>query len=301
MCAVTGNPQFGARVPHFVLYSAAGPRGEDDGTNTPVPTYVIGDVQGCFATFERLLAQVRFDVSSDRLWLVGDLVNRGPQNLEMLRWVVRHERAVTTVLGNHDLHLIARHLGIVGPKRRDTLEDVLYAPDRERLVGWLRERPLLHRENGFVLVHAGLLPQWTASEAEGAAREIESLLRSARVVELIKAGWRGKARVWAPDLPELERVRVALYGLTQLRTCTPEGLPEPSFKEAPEQAPRGYLPWFEVPSRKSKDATIVFGHWAALGLHLGKGVIGLDTGAVWGNTLTAIRLEDRAIFQHPRV
>lgn len=264
-------------------------------------TYAVGDVQGCFATFERLLDRICFDPKRDRLWLVGDLVNRGPDNLSMLRWVVEHDRAVTAVLGNHDIHLIARHLGIVGPKRRDTLEDVLGAPDRETLVSWVRNRPLIHREGSWLMVHAGLLPQWSTEDAETEAERVAALIRGPRVIELIQAAWRGKPRVWEPSLPEIERDRIALHAFTQLRTSTEDGLPDPSFKGVPSEAPKGYRPWFALSSRRSRDVTVIFGHWAALGLHLGEDAIGIDTGAVWGAELTAIRLDDRAVFKQPRI
>lgn len=264
-------------------------------------TYVFGDVQGCYATFARLLERIRFDPNVDRAWMVGDLVNRGPQNLAMLRWLVEHQQCVTAVLGNHDLHLIARHLDIIGPKRRDTLEDVLEAPDRAELVAWLRARPLVHREGKWFLVHAGLVPQWSAEDAEAEARRVEAYLHGDRVRELLTAAWRGKARRWDPSLPEIDRAVVALHAFTQLRVATEDGLPHGIFKGAPDETPKGYRPWFDLSSRRSRDVTVLFGHWAALGLHLSEDAIGLDTGAVWGFALTAIRLEDRAIFQQQRV
>lgn len=262
-------------------------------------TYAIGDIQGCFGTFRRLLDRIEFDPARDRVLLVGDLVNRGPQSAEVLRWAMRHERAVRTVLGNHDLHLIARALGAVGKKKRDTLEDVLGARDCDDLVDWLRTRPLVYRENGHMLVHAGILPSWTADDAERLAGEVEEVLQSRDAPRLLESVGEPPAQRWSEKLRGMERLRLILQVLTRLRTCTRDGVPCLEFSGPPDEAPPGCAPWFEAPGRKEKDVTVVFGHWAALGLHLGHRVIGLDTGAVWGNKLTAIRLKDRAVFQEP--
>lgn len=260
-------------------------------------TYAIGDIQGCFGTFRRLLDRIEFDASRDRVLLVGDLVNRGPQSAEVLRWAMRNERAVRTVLGNHDLHLIARALGAVGRKKRDTLDGVLGARDCDELVDWLRTRPLVYRENGHMVVHAGILPSWTADDAERLAAEVEEILQGEDAPRLLESVTEPAQRPWSEKLRGMERARMILQVLTRLRTCTRDGMPCLEFSGAPEDAPPGCAPWFEAPGRKEKDVTIVFGHWAALGLHLGPRTIGLDTGAVWGNKLTALRLKDRAVFQ----
>lgn len=262
-------------------------------------TYVIGDIQGCFSPFQRLLVEIAFDPAHDRLWLVGDLVNRGPKNLEVLRWVHAHEQVVTCVLGNHDLHLIARHLGVVRPKQRDTIDDVLNAPDRHLLVDWLRRRPLAHREGMHLMVHAGLLPEWSADDALRLAREAQDVLRSDRAPEVLAATRREPARAWSEDLRGLARWCAILHGFTVLRTCREDGVPCLSFAGPPAAAPRGCQPWFRIDRRRSADVTVLFGHWAALGLHLSEHVIGIDSGAVWGNALSAVRLEDRALFQVP--
>jgi len=240
-------------------------------------TYVIGDVQGCFATLERLLARIDFDASSDRLWFVGDLVNRGPSSLEVLRRVRELGDRAVVVLGNHDLHLIDRVRGGRKPKRRDTLDDVLGAPDRDSLVEWLVERPLLHREGGYVLVHAGILPTWTLDEAESLARQAETALRKDRVKK---------------------KLRTVVDAFTRLRTCTEDGEMCLEFTGPPREAPKGCRPWFEL-ARIPKGATVLFGHWASLGLYVGRRVIGLDTGCVWGRTLTALCLEDGEVFREP--
>jgi bis(5'-nucleosyl)-tetraphosphatase (symmetrical) len=246
-------------------------------------TYAIGDVQGCAATLERLLARCGFSPARDRLWLVGDLVNRGPGSLAVLRRVRDLGERAVAVLGNHDLHLLARAAGVAAARPGDTLDEVLGAPDRDELLAWLRARPLLHREGSWVLVHAGLLPAWTVDEAAAAARAAEALLRGPRAADVL-------ARV---------KRHPALLALTRLRTCTADGTPSLSFKDHPRDAPPGFQPWFEVPGRRSESATIVFGHWAALGLHIAPGLYGLDTGCCWGHHLTALRLDDRTLLQEP--
>jgi len=260
-------------------------------------TYAIGDIQGCFGTFRRLLDRIEFDPSRDRVLLVGDLVNRGPQSAEVLRWAMRNDRAVRAVLGNHDLHLIARSLGAAGKKKRDTLDGILEARDRDELVDWLRTRPLVYRENGHMVVHAGILPSWTADDAERLAGEVEEVLQSDEASHLLESVGEPAQRPWSEKLRGMERLRMILQVLTRIRTCTDQGVPCLEFSGSPEDAPPGCSPWFDAPGRKEKDVTIVFGHWAALGLHLGPRAIGLDTGAVWGNKLTALRLKDRAVFQ----
>jgi len=239
-------------------------------------TYVIGDVQGCFITLERLLARIGFDASSDRIWLAGDLVNRGPNSLEVLRWAKRNEGRVVTVLGNHDLHLLASAAGTRAPSPRDTFADVLEAPDRDELLSWLGRRPLLHREGEHFLVHAGLSPQWSFDAIEDLAREAEQGLREGRLDD---------------------RLRGILATLTRMRTCRANG-DMCDFAGPPASAPAGCESWFErvdVPD----GSTVFFGHWAALGLYRGRNVVGLDTGCVWRRSLTAIRLEDRLVFQEP--
>jgi bis(5'-nucleosyl)-tetraphosphatase (symmetrical) len=262
-------------------------------------TYVIGDVQGCFTTLERLLRRIDFDAGRDRLWLVGDLVNRGPSSLEVLRWARSIGDRVTAVLGNHDLHLIACAEGVREPKRRDTFDDVLRAPDREALLEWLIGRPFLHREGDFVLVHAGLLPGWSLEEAEALAWEAQEALRSRRRYQLLEAFEDDEASLrWDSELPDGVRLRLVVDAFTKIRTLRLAGELCIDFAGPPGQAPEGCRPWFELCSFPP-GATVLFGHWAALGLHLGKNAIGLDTGCAWGRSLTALRLEDRRVFQEP--
>jgi bis(5'-nucleosyl)-tetraphosphatase (symmetrical) len=248
-----------------------------------IATYAVGDVQGCDRTLERLLARLPLDPGRDRLWFVGDLVNRGPRSLAVLRRVhALGERAVV-VLGNHDLYLLARAAG-AARRRRDTLDEVLAAPDRDRLLAWLRARPLLHRDGGFVMVHAGLRAEWTVEEAARRARAVEAAVRGALLVDVVA----GRAGALSDDLAVLTRIRMV----------SPGGRLE-DYSGDLAGAPPGATPWFALPGRSHRDATIVFGHWAALGLHVADDVIGLDTGCVWGGTLTAVRLEDRAVISEP--
>lgn len=263
-------------------------------------TYAIGDVQGCFSALQRVIEQIHFDPKQDRLWFVGDLVNRGPDSLAVLRYVKNLGDSAVTVLGNHDLHLLAVAAGAVTPRSKDTLAGILAAPDCDELLHWLRRQPLLHRRGKTVMVHAGLLPQWTIDAAEALAREAEQALRSEDSTELFRSlyGDRLPSR-WSDDLTGIARVGVITRVCTRLRVCTDAGEMHLGFTGPPAQAPKGFAPWFQIPGRKSAEATIVCGHWAALGLRLEPHVIALDSGCVWGNELTAVRLEDRQVFQVP--
>jgi bis(5'-nucleosyl)-tetraphosphatase (symmetrical) len=261
-------------------------------------TYAVGDVQGCFVTLDKLLARIRFDPVRDRLWLVGDLVNRGPRSLEVLRWVRRMGDRVTTVLGNHDLHLLGRALGTRRAKPRDTLEEILNADDRDELIEWLRRRAFVHREGQYLIVHAGLHPSWTPAEAAALSREAEAALRGKKAKPLL-ASLADDAPPWRPTLGSKSRLRVAIRVFTGMRTCHSDGRPCSDYSGPPRWAPRGCIPWFDVPGRQSAKVTIICGHWAALGLRMRQHLIALDTGCVWGRVLTAVRLEDRRIYQEP--
>jgi len=266
-----------------------------------MPTYVIGDIHGHLRTLERLLERMQFDAARDRLWLVGDLVNRGPDSLGVLRWARRHDAVVTAVLGNHDLHLLARAAGVRTSKQGDTLDGVLAASDREELLDWLRRRPFFHREGPFALVHAGLLPSWTLEEAASRAAELAAALQSAGSAETLEIIHCKDDRS-RPDASEPARRWRALSSIfTRLRFCNRNGKPVYGFTGAPADAPDGRVPWFAVPGRQRRDATIVFGHWAALGLHLEPGVAALDSGCAWGGPMSAVRLPDLAVFQQPAV
>ena len=258
-------------------------------------TYVIGDVQGCHDQLLRLLDAIRFDPPRDSLWFVGDLVNRGPQSLAVVRFVNALGDRAVTVLGNHDLALLVVAEGIKRPHASDTFGDILAAPDRDELLHWLRHRKMMHAAGGAAIVHAGLLPQWSVAQALALAGEVEQALRGERWRELLRHMYGNTPDRWDESLRGFDRLRVIINAMTRLRLCTPEGVMEFSHKGGLENAPPGYLPWFDVPHRASRDTTLLVGHWAALGLLVRPDVIALDTGCVWGRKLTALRLEDRHI------
>jgi bis(5'-nucleosyl)-tetraphosphatase (symmetrical) len=260
-------------------------------------TYAIGDIQGCFASFMRLLERCRFDPAADRLWLVGDLVNRGPRSLETLRFVKQLGDSAITVLGNHDLSLLLAAEGFGRRGKGDTFDDVLQAPDRDELLSWLRHRRLCYVENAHCLVHAGLLPQWTAADAQALAGEVESALAAPDWREFMARLWGSEPAGWSDGLTGWPRLRVIVNAMTRLRFCTPDGVMEFHAKGGVDNAPPGHVPWFETPDRRSAGTTLVTGHWSALGLKILPNLLALDSGCVWGGPLTAVRLEDRAIFQ----
>ncbi|MBK7900155.1 MAG: symmetrical bis(5'-nucleosyl)-tetraphosphatase [Azonexus sp.] len=261
-------------------------------------TYAVGDIQGCFDSFRRLLDLCAFDPASDRLWLVGDLVNRGPRSLETLRFVRDLGEAAVTVLGNHDLYLLMVAEG--GAKFRgkdDTLQEILDAPDCGELLHWLRFQRLFHCAGEYGLVHAGLLPQWTAARALELAAEVETALRGPSYRDFILNLWGSEPAAWSDELTGWARLRVIVNAMTRLRFCTPEGVMEFHTKGEALAAPPGHLPWFEVPGRQSAASVLVTGHWSALGLRLLPNLLALDSGCLWGGHLTALRLEDRQVFQ----
>jgi bis(5'-nucleosyl)-tetraphosphatase (symmetrical) len=246
--------------------------------------WAIGDIQGCMSSLEGLLARIVL-APGDRLWLVGDLVNRGPRSLDVLRWARGLGDTAVCVLGNHDLHLLARAAGVAEPKKRDTLDDVLHAPDRDELIDWLRHRPFAHVEDERILVHGGLNPVWGAKKVLAVAAELEAPLRG--------DDW----REWLRDRPE--RARTILSYLVRARCLDKDGKPDSSFDDHPKLAPRGLTPWFDWKDAAWRDHTVVFGHWAMLGLSIGVRHIGLDSGCVWGRFLTAMRLDDGYVVQEP--
>ena len=261
--------------------------------------YALGDIQGCFSALENLIGRIRFDPSQDTLWFVGDLVNRGPESLAVLRWVKALGTSAVVVLGNHDLHLLAAAEGVRPLSKGDTFQDVLEAPDREDLLNWLRQQRLLYREKDVVLVHAGLLPQWSAAEAEALATEVEDVLRGSEYKTLLREMYGSSPAQWSSDMTGMVRYRVIVNALTRLRFCTAEGKMDLKQNGPPETAPQGYWPWFALPNRKNSDVVIVSGHWAALGLRVADNLLALDSGCVWGGSLTAVRLGDRKLFQVP--
>ena len=265
-------------------------------------TYSIGDVHGCHRTLQALLKRVGFDPAHDRLWMVGDLVNRGPGSVETLRWAIDHDHLIRAVMGNHDLHAIAVAAGYRPPKPRDTFERLLAAPDRDDLLSWLAARPLLIREDPWWMVHAGLSPAWTPERAALAAREAESALAGPAGDALIRAVYDEPAeRPWSEHAEDFERHRWTLRATTRLRTCRPDSVPCEGFAGPPQQAPKGCRPWFEQLGPSWEGHRLVFGHCAALGVHLTERACGLDSGCVYGGRLTALRLEDGQAFQQPLV
>ena len=259
--------------------------------------YAIGDVQGCHAALVRLLQRLHFDQARDRLWFAGDLVNRGPESLQTLRLVRSLGTAAVCVLGNHDLHLLARAQG-GRAGRLDTLDELLAAPDSAELLDWLRQRPLMHEADGWVLAHAGIAPVWTLAEARRAARLIESTLRGSDYRAFLAAMYGDEPRQWSPDLEGIERLRFAINAFTRMRYCSDDGALEFRAKGRPGTQAPGLQPWFALPSRTPIDADIVFGHWSTLGqVHWPEHrVWGLDTGAVWGGRLTALDIGKRELI-----
>ncbi len=261
--------------------------------------YAIGDVQGCYDPLRRLLDRVQFDPARDRLWFTGDLVNRGPQSLQTLRFVSGLGPAALSVLGNHDLHLLALANG--GRKgKRDTLEQVLAAPDRDELLDWLRRQPLLQESpyGGIALFHAGLPPQWDMQQARSCALEAESALRGDLYGELLHDMYGDQPDQWDEGLSGMPRLRFIINCYTRLRYCDAAGRADFKDKGAPGTQAGGLLPWFAVPRRRSIGTRLIFGHWSTLGQVSWPeyGVHGLDTGAIWGGKLTAMRLDDARLF-----
>lgn len=256
-------------------------------------TYAIGDVQGCYTALQALLRRIRFDPGRDRLWFTGDLVNRGPQSLEVLRFVHGLGERAICVLGNHDLHLLAVAAGAAKIKKHDTLDGILEAPDRQPLLRWLCSRPLLHHDAhlGFTLLHAGLLPPWDLSLAQSLAREAEALLQSPEGGKFFHHMYGDLPDRWNENLRGFERLRLIINAFTRLRYCNRDGNMDLRPKGPPGSQPPDLMPWFQVPGRRSQGLAIIFGHWSALGLWRGDGVLGLDSGCLWGGSLSAARLD----------
>lgn len=258
--------------------------------------YAIGDVQGCFGELRLLLDKMAFDPGRDRLYFVGDMVNRGPQSLQTLRFIKSLGGAAAAVLGNHDLHLLAVAFGVSKTKHRDTFGDILGAPDREELLDWLRRLPLLHSAGEFYLIHAGLPPQWDMRAAARCAREVEEALRGDGAAEFFAHMYGDAPERWSEDLQGFERIRFITNCLTRLRYCDAEGSLNMREKCAPGGQAAHLLPWFRVPGRASEGAKIVFGHWSTLGFNVENNCYCLDTGCLWGGELTALRLDDGERF-----
>ena len=253
--------------------------------------YLIGDVQGCDAALGRLLDEIGFSPSRDLMVLLGDLVNRGPQSLAVLRRMMALGEAARCLLGNHDLHLLAVSQGVRKPHRSDTVGDILTSPDRAALLDWLRHRPMALQEAGVLLVHAGVLPQWTAAKTLGLAAEVETVLRGGDWSVFMHQMYGNEPDVWSEGLQGFARLRVIVNALTRLRFCSAEGRMEFDIKDgAANAAPPGFMPWFDVPGRRTAADVVAFGHWSTLGWLNRPDLISLDTGCVWGGCLSAVRL-----------
>jgi len=262
-------------------------------------TYAIGDLQGCYPSFRQLIELIGFNPRQDKLWLVGDVVNRGPDSLSLLRYIKQMGDAAIMVLGNHDLHLLMVAAGLAKSRRGDTIQAILDAPDCDELLCWLRHQELFYTDGEYAMVHAGLLPGWSIAQAVELAQEVENALRQDSYQATFSRMYGNEPDSWRDDLVGYERLRVIINAMTRMRVCSVEGQMNFAFKGDMSAIPAGYFPWFNIPNRASQNATIVCGHWSALGLHITDNLVALDSGCVWGGYLTAMRLEDRQVFQVP--
>ncbi|WP_349431912.1 symmetrical bis(5'-nucleosyl)-tetraphosphatase [Methylomarinum sp. Ch1-1] len=254
--------------------------------------YAIGDIQGCYDELLRLLDIVEFNENRDQLWFAGDLVNRGPKSLQTLRFVKSLGDAAVTVLGNHDLHLIAISLAQRKLRKKDSLRQVLEAPDHEELIHWLRHRPLFHSQDNFCLLHAGLPPQWDFHQTQKMAAKAENILQGPNYAGFFKSMYGDKPSLWSTELNNTEQARFIVNCFTRMRYCDTQGRLDFSHKGAPGTQPQTLYPWFAVPGRKSADMKIIFGHWSTLGYYHGHNCYAIDTGCLWGGQLTALRLDN---------
>ncbi|CAN1498325.1 ApaH Diadenosine tetraphosphatase and related serine/threonine protein phosphatases [Methylophilaceae bacterium] len=266
--------------------------------------YAIGDIQGCYQAFLALLARIEFDPEQDRLWLVGDLINRGSGSLEVLRWCHAHQSSIHVVLGNHDLHALVVAAGFVNAHKGDTLDGLLAAPDKDILLNWLRHQALAYHAEvapgqAYLMVHAGLLPDWTLAQTLAYAAEVEAALQGPKHLEFLAHMYGNLPNRWQANLTGIDRLRVITNALTRLRVCSLEGEMEFQFKGELADVPAPYRPWFSLKNRATQGTQVIFGHWSALGLQQQGDVYALDTGCLWGGQLTAMNLQTKAISQVP--
>lgn len=252
--------------------------------------FAIGDLQGCRGALQALLAKLR-PTPDTSLWFAGDMINRGPESLATLRDVIALGDRAVAVLGNHDLHLLSVSAGIRSLKKGDTIDEILSAPDADDLLHWVRHRPIAHYSDGMLMVHAGVLPQWDVDLTLELAHDLEKALRRDDWKKTLAGLYGNEPSRWSNNLKGIERLRITCSALTRMRFCNRDGAMDFSSSGGLGSAPTGYMPWFDVPDRKTSDCTVVFGHWAALGLTLRENVIGVDSGCVWGKQLSAVRLD----------
>ncbi len=256
--------------------------------------YVIGDIQGCFDEFQALLHKLDFNFGTDTLWLTGDLVNRGPKSLETLRFIMQHQDCMQTVLGNHDLHLLAVSEGCGRLKKGDTLEPILNASDHKVLLDWLRAQPLMLANDRYAMIHAGLLPEWSIEEALNLAQEVEMALTSVYYREVFQHMYGNMPNRYRTDLEGMDRLRLIMNVLTRIRALNLDGALDLDFKGKPKKMPSDLIPWFKAEHKAYSSHTVLFGHWSSLGFYDEDGVVCLDSGALWGGKLTAMNLADHA-------
>lgn len=262
--------------------------------------YAIGDIQGCFKSFQALLHQIQFNPSQDKLWLAGDLVNRGPRSLEVLQWLFDHQDALQIILGNHDLHLLGCWLGMRPLGKRSTIQDILNYSKKEELLDWLRKQPLIHAENGFVMVHAGIYPGWDLDQALNYGQQLQAALQTDLIQDILAGSKQEGDLEWEEAGDEIQKLRFFVQAFTRMRLVHAQGGLEFSYTDSlTDKIPQDYSPWFSWPKRKILKETVLFGHWAALGFYPDNKnkVVCLDSGCVWKQKLTAYRLEDGQVYQ----
>lgn len=260
-------------------------------------TWVIGDIHGCWLTLELLLERIGWQPGRDELWLVGDLVNRGPSSLEVLRWASENRDDIKVVLGNHDLHLLSRAAGVAKAKKGDTLDEVLAAPDRDKLLEWLRTRPLVHQYGPFVMVHAGLMPEWNIEHTRALAGAAAERLGGSGHKELLRALTGRRKKGWSGELEDDLQLAAAMAVFTRMRMVDAEGRAELAYTGSPQKAPPGWRPWFESSAVRRQGYALVFGHWALLGYYRDHDIACVDSGCVYGGSLTALRLRDGTVIR----
>lgn len=264
--------------------------------------YAIGDIQGCFDELLKMLNLIKFDPEKDQMWFTGDLVNRGPKSLETLRFVKQLGHAAVTVLGNHDLHLLAIAAGNKKHSNKNTLQSILIADDHDELMDWLKHRPVMHYDTTlkYALIHAGIPPQWDLTKALKCAKELEAVLQGQDCKTFLNHMYGNKPLQWSEDLEGWERLRFITNCFTRLRFCSKKGTLNLKFKSTPGTQPKGDYPWFAIPNRKTKKDKIIFGHWSTLGYMDDHNVISLDSGCLWGGHLTVQQLDqEKQLFKLP--